>query len=164
MKKTNYKTSLEDVRLTDESAQLLMKASGWAKFLAIVGFIVYGLVILGSIIGAAAMKGAGAHMANTYNTTMQGMHGMYNPGMFSWGTAITLIIIAIVYFIPLYFLLRFATRTQKAFRIGDTPALTEGFHGLKNYFMIMGIFIIITMVFVVLGLIMAMIWGSHMMM
>lgn len=154
MKKTDYQIRLEDARLTDESAQLLMKAAGWAKFLAIVGFIVYGLLIIGSIIGASTMSKIGVQMAGNPAYGVQRMHGMYNyPGMFSWGFAITIIIVAIIYFIPLYFLLRFGTKTQQAFEIGDTSSLTEGFHGLKNFFMIMGIFIIITLLFSIIGLI-----------
>lgn len=155
MKKADYQIRLEDARLTNESAQLLMKAAGWAKFLAIVGFIVYGLIIIGSIIGASTMSRIGTQIAN--NPAMyRGMHLYNNMGMFSWGYAITLIIVALIYFIPLYFLYRFGARTQEAFRNGDATILTEGFHGLKNFFMIMGIFIIITIVFTILGLIIGM--------
>lgn len=157
MKKTDYQASFEEANITNESAQLLMTTSRWAKFISIFGFIVYGLVIIGSIIGASVMSKTGAHMAAGYAT----MKGVYGPGVFSWGFAVPLIIISLIYFIPLYFQLRFAVKIQKAFRIGDTPTLTEAFRSLRNYYVIMGIFLIVTILFAAVGMIIGMAYTWH---
>ena len=142
MRNVDYQTLPGDVQLTNESAHLLMTTARWAKFLAVFGFIAYGLLIIATVAGAAAVSSG--YMGANY--PFRG-----NP----WGLAVSVIILAVVYFFPLYFLLRFASKTQRAFRTNDTYELTEGFHSLKNYYVFIGVLLLITIFFVIINMLLA---------
>ena len=102
MKTKKLEISLEDLRLNNDGAYFLYQASGWAKFLAIVGLVAYGLLLLMMLIGTIMLSGA------EYASYTQSMNMGYDPGMiFSWGFFIFFLIIIGVMCIPLVYLYNF---------------------------------------------------------
>lgn len=145
--------NLFELQLDQPSTAYLGEAAKWAKFLAIMGFIFCGLMIIialfaGSIIGAA-VSAAGS-----------GMSSMLGTGFF---TTIYLIIGAI-YFFPCLYLFRFASQMQDAIRNHEQNRLQDSFKNLKSCFKFMGILIIIMLCFYVLVIIGGMIFGLTSMM
>jgi uncharacterized membrane protein (UPF0182 family) len=121
----------------------LTEASKWAKFLAIVGMIFLGFIVIAGLVLA---------------TTFSSMNQFSTPGysspfsVFGPSIAIVYIIFAVIGFFPLLFLLRFANKTKMALAGNDQDALNMAFQNLKAYLRYIGILIIIWLALFVIGM------------
>ena len=123
---------LFELQLDQPSTAHLAEAAKWAKFLAIIGFVFCGLMIVvalfaGSIMGAM-MSSMGGNAAS-----------MFGSGFI---TVIYLVLTAI-YFFPCLFLYRFATQMQTALHNNEQGRLQTSFKNLKSCFRFLGILFII---------------------
>ncbi len=137
-------------QLTPESKAHLFESAKWAKFISIVGFVALGLFVLVGLIMLAGATSAPSHMeiAKGFHTTM----------------GITYLIMAVLYFFPVYFTYMFASRMKAALAAGNTAAATEAFANLKNYYKFSGILMIVALSLLVLGLILFIASGMAMQM
>jgi len=134
MNKPEENTLLE---LTKESKIFLKEATNWAKFLAILGFIGVGfMVVVGLAFGS---------IISAFNPAMNDMP------MPSFAFGFIYIIIAIIYFFPVLFLYRFVIHSQKALSLSDTGQLSEAFKNLKSHYQFIGILAIIFIGLYILG-------------
>ncbi len=131
---TNYENNIE---LDPIHIQYLRAAGRWAMFLAILGFIGIGImIILALFVGVAGSAlGSGFHILPAAAIT-----AIY-------------IIMAFIYFIPVYYLYKFADNAIKLVRFRNKLTLTETFKYLKNHYQFMGIFTIVIISIYVLILI-----------
>lgn len=115
----------------------LSETARWARFLAIVGFIFLGLMLVFGI------------FLSTYMSTIFGRNDMYGGAglgaSFGVGMAIMYIIISALWFFPLLFLLRFANRMRTALNGNDQQALNISLQNLKVFFRFIGIMTIIVL-------------------
>ena len=132
-------SNLFDLQVDHSSSAYLKETAKWAKFLAIVGFIVCALVVLAGIFAGSIFASL-----NPY--------GAYGGG-FGVGMAIYCILIALLYFFPCLYLFRFATRMQVALANNDQPSLVDSFKNLKSCYKFVGILTIIALAFYALMLI-----------
>lgn len=121
----------------------LSEAARWGRFLAIVGFIFCGLII---VIGLFAIS-----MVSKLESDFGGRNTGYGNGV-GVGMFILYVIIAIVYFFPCLFLLRFSNGMKRALVSNDQVQLTESFKNLKVTFRYLGILTIVFLCFYVLAL------------
>lgn len=146
-------TMAENLIVTKEAASLLGSISKWTKFLAILAFILLGLMVL-SILGVGiTISSINAHEMR------QGMFP-YNPGVFSWAYAILYILVLCVYAIPFYYLYNFSSKVKKAVDTNNVAALTDSFRFLEKHYLFIGIVTIIWLIFMVIGIIMMIIGMS----
>ena len=130
-----------ELQFTNQSKEFLATAGKWATFLAIIGFIVLGLMLL----GALAMFAMGS--------ALQGMGAGAGPmaGMMSGGIlGGVYLVLAVVCFFPTLYLFRFGSKAKQAVNSNSTPELTECMGNLKSYFKFLGIFTIVTIVFYII--------------
>jgi predicted secreted protein len=73
----------------------------------------------------------------------------YGSGIF----ATYMIVVAVIYFFPLLFTLRFANKMRAALNGNDQQALNTSFQNLKACFRYIGIITIIALVFLAIGLV-----------
>ncbi len=123
----------------------LSEAAKWAKFLAILGFIMCGILfIMAFFIGSilTAISGIG-------NLSGMGeLEGSPGPSFFQGATlTIFYILIALLYVLPCLFLYRFADKMQTAIKTEDPTALNLSFQNLKSLFKFMGILTIVVLSF-----------------
>jgi hypothetical protein len=113
----------------------LSETARWGKFLSIVGFVFCGLIILVGIIFISAF----GNFQRTYGTSESSslIAGM-GPMLF-----VIYIIIAVLYFFPCLFLLRFSNKMKAALAADNQPELTASFQNLKILFRYLGILTII---------------------
>lgn len=122
----------------------LAESAKWAKFLAILGFIMCGFIVLMAFFIGTVMK---------LMNPMSGIDDLTGSGLpitgLAGGTFLTVLylILAAVYFIPCLFLYRFADRTQRALLGQDQMLFSSGVHQLKAWFKFMGILAIIGLCF-----------------
>lgn len=115
----------------------LAEAARWARFLAIVGFIICGLIVVVGIFAASIFSFVTSRYADT-GTNITG-----------FGAAMTVfyVIFALIYFFPCLFLFRFSSNMKKALASNDQNTLTISFQNLKVMFRYVGILTIIVLAF-----------------
>ncbi len=126
------------IEFEQKTLKYLNTARKWSMFLAVVGFIVLGLLI---IIGAAT---------GTFLSA-------FNSGGAEDGIPEKLIIIAwgvitLVYFFPVYFLFKFSKHAANAVRSHDKKEFHRAIRNLKSFFVYIGVLVIIILVVYVLAL------------
>lgn len=119
--------SNSELTISTQNKEHLQEAAKWAYFLAIVGFVGLGLMVLGGLIvmfvGASASRlGAGAEM-----------------GVFG----IIYLVMAALYFFPMYYLFLFAQKIKSACASSSQTDMDGGLENLKSLFKFLGIFTIV---------------------
>jgi hypothetical protein len=134
-------TSTENrkIEIGEETLNYLDTTRKWAMFLAIIGFILLGLVIVVGII------------AGTFLSAFSG--GKMNAGISGPLVLIPLILIAAVYYFPVLFLFRFSKHAAHAVKTLDKLELHKAIRNLKSYFVYIGVLIIIGLSFYVVVLV-----------
>ncbi len=128
-------------QLTPESADYLLKAAKWGKFLAILGFIITGLLIVAGIIMGFVM--------NSVQDDMNPVGMAFPPVLFS----IIYIIFAAIYIIPVIFLNTFSNNAIKAVNDSNTESMTISLKNLKNLFVFVGVSTIVMLALYTIALI-----------
>lgn len=119
----------------------LNEAAVWAKFLAIVGFVACGFLIVLSF------------FAGTIFSNLGSLEGTDLPaGMGAMMTAVYLLI-ALLYFFPCYYLFKFATKAKEAIQMNNQQSLQDSFRNMKSCFKFVGIMTIIVLCFYGIALI-----------
>lgn len=142
----NHLSDFENTLYVSTPGQQFLKESAkWAKFLAIVGFVTTGLIVLaavfaGSVFGSLA---ATAPELNFFPTA---------------GITITYLIVAGLYFFPCLYLLQWSQKLTLALQSGSSEDLTVAFEKLKSFFRFVGIMTLVILslyalmlIFLVLG-------------
>ena len=123
------------MELGQQAKNYILEASKWATFLSIIGFIAIGLMIILSFT-------IGTVLANLPVETMGGI----SPQFFSF----FYLIIAGVYFIPVFYLFQFGSKTKQAIINNDTDVLTFGLKKLRSHYKFLGIISIIGISFYII--------------
>jgi hypothetical protein len=136
----NTAIPLFELQVDHNISAYLKETARWAKFLAILGFIFCGLMVLvalfaGSFIAAILSLGGGAAAGMGY------MGGV---------VSFLYIVMALLSFFPCLYLYNFASRMQMALRSNDQEQLTKSFRNLKSCYRYIGIFTVIYLVLVLL--------------
>lgn len=123
-------TQLEQLTLTSASKKFLRETAKWAKFLAIIGFVLTSLLLIFAIF-----------VATTYNSSAKTRLGI--PDEIGVMMIVPFLILALVYFFPMYYLLQFSNKIKRAFFTKDDATLASGFEALKSHYKYIGVFTII---------------------
>jgi hypothetical protein len=132
---------LQKIELGPETLKHLNTARKWAMFLAIISFILVGLV---SIIGL---------IAGTFFKTFSAGEKMV--GVPDSLVYIPMIAMAVIYFFPVLFLFRFSKFSHKAILTFNKDMLHKAIKNLKYYFAYIGILIIVIVSLYIVVLIVA---------
>jgi hypothetical protein len=128
-----------------EVENYLAESAKWGKFLAIMGYIGIGLIVLVAI-GVMAIGSA--------SPLFPGM------GMNMGAVGLIYIVIAAFYFFPVYYLHQFSLKIKQGLNSQDPQSITTGFQNLKSLFKFMGIFTIVIISIYVLIFAIAMVVGA----
>lgn len=119
---------IKKIEIEQETLKHLNTTRKWAMFLAIIGFIFLGLVI---IVGA---------LAGTFLTAFSS--GAKTIGISDSLMFVPILIVSIVYFFPILFLFRFSKHSSHAIQNLDKQAFNKAIKNLKYYFVYVGVIII----------------------
>ncbi|MCU0462095.1 MAG: hypothetical protein MUF36_08795 [Bacteroidales bacterium] len=128
------------IELEEESLKDLDKTRKWSMFLAILGFIGMGLMVIGSLIVVLFLSVFKTESALGVSESL---------------FIIPLIAIAVIYFFPLLYLYRFSKHTGIAVRTLDKIEMHKAFRNLKRYYVFIGILVIVVLAIYVIGIIVA---------
>lgn len=132
--------NLFDLHLDQQSFSYFGEAAKWAKFIAIIGFVFCGLMVVIALF-------AGSMFASMFASMGSGM-GMVGGGVFT----VVYLIFAALWFFPCLYLFRFATQMQSAIQSNEQVKLQYSIRNLKAYFRFLGILFIIVLAFYALGI------------
>jgi len=138
-------TSLFGLGIDNISKSHLSEAARWAKFLAICGFIMLGLMVVYGIIVSIVF----ANMLGTMDQYDRTYRSNDIKSAFGIGMAVFYIICAVIAFFPYYFLLRFANKMKVALYSNDQAILNDSFMNLKILYRYMAILTIISLALIV---------------
>lgn len=133
------------MELDREALRNLHETGGWATFLAIMGFIMMGFLVL-----------VGLFMGAIFSNLPEGKSLPFSGSVF---TAFY-ILIAAVYAIPIYYLFKFASMARQGVAQRDSSKVSGSFSYLKSHYKFIGIltiagiilYILFILLFVALGM------------
>ncbi len=136
-------TNLESpkIELEQEALTYLNSTRKWGMFLAILGFIFLGLLL---IIGVATGTFLSAFNSGTSRIGV--------PGEL---IIILFVILGFIYFLPVYFLYQYSKHMTNAVFSLDKHEINKAFKNLKFYFVYIGVMVIIILTLYVTALILA---------
>jgi hypothetical protein len=117
------------IELEQETLKHLNTTRKWAMFLAIIGFIILGLIVIIGLIAGTFLT--------AFNSGEKGL-GIPESLMF-----VPVLFLAVIYFFPVLFLFRFSKHTSHAIHSLDKQEFHKAIKNLKYYFVYIGILIII---------------------
>jgi hypothetical protein len=137
------------MRLNEAAVNYLRESARWSYFLSIIGFIGIAMMVVASV-----FMGIFLSEFSISEESASPFSGMM--GMFSW----MYILIAVLYFFPIWYLYNYASKTKNALEAMDSEMLTKGFENLKSHHKFLGIAAIVMMSMYVLIFVSAIIFTA----
>ncbi|MFY0631160.1 MAG: hypothetical protein JXR05_12320 [Flavobacteriaceae bacterium] len=119
------------LKVNNHAKRLLSEVAKWAKFLSVVGFVGIGLMVVFAFIG----EYISASTANSDVFSIEAEGGII--------TTVLILIFAVIYFFPAYYLYKFSNEMKQALEINDEDSLTRAFRMLSSHYRYIGILAII---------------------
>ena len=144
-------TSGGSLVLTEQILAYLNETRRWAKFLAIMGFVGVGLIVI-----LALSIGSLVNFISSLSPT---------PLPFpAFLLTVVYLFVALLYFFPVLYLYRFSTKMELALARKDQRELKSSFENLKSVFKFLGIMTIVVLslyALAIIGVVMAVIMVRH---
>lgn len=138
---------MENLILTESAVFYLGIIRKWAKFIAVVMFVMIGMMVIAGFFMGFAMNAL---------STMSVRQAMPFPSFFF---TIIYLVIAVVYFFPVLYLYRFSQHLGNAIMMGSAEELTTSFQFLSKHYNFVGVLMIIGLILTGLMIIIAIIAG-----
>jgi len=123
------------ITITTEDKYNYRDIAKWGKFMAIVGFVLTGFMVLFGLF-------FGTFMSSMMEPFTQQPDMSFNPSSFGF----IYILLSALYFLPSLFLLRYSTKIRKAITLDDQVNYSDAVKNLKNLFLFMGVLTAIMLV------------------
>jgi len=128
---------MENVTLSKSSVDYLYQIARWARFIALLGYIFIGLLLIISFF-----------MGFILQILNRNIPAIEEPPIFTNNVmAIIYLAIALLYFFPVYYLFRFSNELIKAFKAEDEVGLNASLEFLKKHYKFIGILLIVMLAF-----------------
>ena len=129
------KSDIFTLDLDEQNKATFLEMTRWTKFLAIIGFVFLGLLVV-----------AGIFIGMTINNSFNALNTQYGGALGSIGSLGFILLyslLAAIYFYPTYALLKYSTGMKYAITHNDKTRFGIALNYLKNMFKYIGIFMII---------------------
>lgn len=125
-----------DLTLNETARGFLKETAKWAHFLSILGYIGIGIIVIFAVFAGSIFSSLGE-----LQEVENGMGAFGAMG----GTVITVLYLAIaaLYFLPIYYLNKFASNMKIALRDNNIDLLTNSFQYLKSHYKFIGIMMVV---------------------
>jgi len=115
--------------INDDIRSFLYETVRWSKFLAILGFIGIGLMIIFGLFASFFIGLVGSDISDS---------SIGGAAVSSSILAVIYVIMAVIYFFPILYLYRFSINTRKALDNDDQATLNASFEYLKKHYKFIG--------------------------
>jgi Family of unknown function (DUF5362) len=120
---------IRKIELEEEALKDLDKTRKWTMFLAILGFIFTGIILIGGLI------------TSLFLTVFKTEHALL--GVTELLVIVGILLFVLIYFFPMLYLFRFSKHTSNAVRTLDKQEMHSAFRYLRKYYVYIGILTII---------------------
>jgi hypothetical protein len=120
---------IKKIEIEQDSLNYLNTTRKWTMFLAILGFIFLGLMVIFGLF-------AGVFLSAFKTADIP-------AGFPEWLVFVLILVFGVLYFFPILFLFRFSKHTSNAVHSLDKEELKKAFKNLKSYYVYIGIFTIV---------------------
>lgn len=141
----NYTDTNNQITIDETGKAIYLEMTRWTKFLAIVGFVMLGIIAL-----------LGLFMGSIMSTAMG---GSAMGAMGSIGLTLLYLLMAVLYFYPTYALYKYSVLIKPALANADTELFNKAINYKKNMFVYMGVLMIIVIALYALIFIFAIMGG-----
>ncbi|WP_293871888.1 DUF5362 family protein [Flavobacterium sp.] len=131
--------------LNDLAIAALRESAKWCLFLAIVGFIFIGLMIILGAFMSVAMSAMPSNVAFGSAASTNSIIAMKSY------FGVLYILFAVLYFFPVYYLYKYAAGIKKATESGNNDVLSDALVNLKSHHKFLGIMTIVMIVVYILA-------------
>lgn len=138
----------EQLYLTNYAKEYLTESAKWSKLLAIVGFVGIGLMMIAAIFMGTVFA----------NLPMNELSGQQDFPF--WILSFVYVIMAAIYFFPVYYLYQYATNTKNAILTNDSEVLEKGLEKLKSHHKFLGVMMLVVLSLYGVILLIALIGGG----
>jgi hypothetical protein len=114
--------------INSEMNSYLLEVSKWGQFLAIVGYVAMGLLVIVAFVMMFALSAISKVAGSGFPMVLIGL--LY-------------ILLAVLYYFPVTYLYKFSVQTKQAIQMQNESLLTSGFQNLKSMFKFLGILTIV---------------------
>ncbi|HLA58377.1 MAG TPA: DUF5362 family protein [Puia sp.] len=135
-------TNLFELQIDQPSINYLSETARWGRFLAIIGFIGCGLMVI-----------VGLFFTSLITSMMSGLGDSGMSSALNVFFSFFIIVSSLIMFFPSLYLFNFSSKMRKALNNNDQPTLTESFKNLKSLYKFLGILVIVYLSFYTLALI-----------
>jgi len=118
-----------ELQLNESAKRFLKEAVKWAYFLSILGYVGIGFIVLLAIFAGSLFAYIG-HLSRE-----MGNFGVLEGSFIS----VLYFMMAAIYFFPIYYLNKFASKAKHALRTNDSESLATSFEYLKSHYKFFGI-------------------------
>lgn len=134
------------VELNELAIDSLKTSAKWSTFLAIIGFIGIAFLLLAALFAGTALSAMSNNPELHELQEMQGMHNMHGMNPFESilrFLPVLYVILAIIYFFPVYYLFKYASGMKKALNFRKSEMVAEALTYLKSHHKFLGIMTIV---------------------
>jgi len=140
-----------NLQLNEQAVSALRESAKWSYFLAILGFIGIGFMVLAAIFMGSIMA---AMPSDPYG------QGSMNPfGMMKGFISVVYIIMALIYFFPILYLYRYASGMKQGLLMSDSDEVSNALVNLKSHHKFLGITAIVVISIYLLIFVVAIVAG-----
>lgn len=122
-----------ELEVNDDIKDFLKETVSWSYFLSIIGFIGIGLMVVFGIFFSAIMSSKAMGSNNPYE----------NLGFSMGYLGLVYVVLALVYFFPVYYLFNFSKKMKNALKTKNNDDFKLAFSNLKSHYKYMGVFTIV---------------------
>ena len=137
-----------DLIITSDTKYFLHTAARWANFIAIIGFIGAGFIVLCALI-ILVSGSVVSQTSSQYGGSSAGLMGAF-AALGSGVVAIFYLLLAVFYFFFAFYLFRFASSGKKAVLFNNNTEMSKSIESLKSFFKLWGI---VTIIGIALGIV-----------
>ena len=124
------------------ASNYLNETGKWTKFLAIMGFIMIGFIVIVGLFAGTMMSLAGGDQ-----------FGVMMPGM-SFFIGFIYVVMGLIYLFPTLYLFKFSNKIKSALQSNNNDELNEALSNQKSFYKFIGIFtIVILSIYLLFGII-----------
>lgn len=127
----------------------LLESAKWSKFLSIVGFVMTGLMVVGSL------------FMITLGSTLPSMPGQAVKTPFV-GMGVGYLVLSAIMFFPVYYLFKSSVGIKKGITLSSQEDFRNGFQNLKSHYKFTGILTIVMLSIYVLAILIVLIFAGTM--
>ncbi len=131
----------KELSLNYISVNYLKEIAKWTKFISIVGFVMVGIMVLVGVLAGSIFSAFSEMIPSDFP------QGAPNPSVFGGVFGVMYVIMAGIYFFPVYYLFNFSSKLKSAIQENNEAYLAESFKNLKSHYKFLGILLIIGLAF-----------------